>query len=104
MAGLKDEFALSQNALFQNRVAMAAVRKAITIAGETTSAGLNPPRKRLARQVLADPIENAKGLALVLARDTVLALKAPDETLITDVEITTALSDAIWDGYAQTFA
>lgn len=87
MAGLADEYTLSQDQIFQSRVAMAAVRKAVAIAGET-SAGLSPARKRLAVLILKDAIQESKGLCVVLARDTVIAAKAPTQASVTDAEVT----------------
>lgn len=100
---LTEEYTLSQDVTFLGRVAMAAERKAVAISAES-SAGLNPARKQLAIIVLKDPIEAAKGLALVIVRDAVISAKTPlNNGTVTDTEITTALSDAVWNGYAEAF-
>jgi len=103
MATRTEQYALSQDATFQGRVAIAAEAKAIGIAGES-SAGLDPPRKRLAVRVLKDSIEEAKNLSFVVAVNSAIAAKTPlTDATVTDAEIDSALSDAAWDGYAEAF-
>lgn len=102
---LTEEAALAQDAAFINRVAAAAIRKAVAISVES-SAGLRPPRKALAVRVLKNPLVEAGVLAMLVARDAVIAALSPlnnANALLTDTLITNALSDAVWDGYAQTF-
>lgn len=100
---LLDEYNLSQDATFLRRVAMAAERKAVAISAETRAGLGSTARQKFARQVLADPLGQANGLAVALARDTTIAAKAADPLTITDAEITGALSDAVWNGYAEAF-
>lgn len=100
---LLDEHALSQDTDFNKRVTMAAERKAVSIFSESAGGLAISARKKLARQVLTEPIEAARGLSILLARDSVIAAKAATPLTITDAEITTALSDALWNGYAEAF-
>jgi len=99
-----EETSLATDATFLARVEAVAVRKAVVISAET-AAGLRPPRKQLAIRVLQNPTEEARGLARVVVRDTTIAAKNPlNSGTVSDAEITAALSDAVWDGYAQAFA
>jgi hypothetical protein len=104
MATLAEQYALATDQTFLGRVAMAIETKAVAIAAES-SPGLNPPRKKLAIRVLRDPVVEAPQLALVVARDATIAAKSPlDNGAVADTEISDALSDAVWDGYAEAFA
>ena len=103
MATRTEQFLLSQDSTFKGRVSVAAFTKAVTIASES-SAGLNPPRKALASRVLRNPQEEAVNLGFVVVRDSTIAAKNPLTNLdVTDAEIDSALSDAVWDGYAEAF-
>lgn len=103
MASLTEQYTLATLDAFLGRIAIAIETKAVAIAGES-SAGLNPPRKKLAVRVLRDPISERQNLALVVVRDPTIAAKSPlDNAAVSDAEITAALSDAVWDGYAEAF-
>lgn len=100
---LTEEATVAADQVFINRVAAAAVRKAVLISAESSS-GLNPPRKALARQVLKDPNGQATLLAKIVVRDPTISARSPLTVgAVLDTEITAALTDVIWDGYAQTF-
>lgn len=105
MASKADLYALSQDATFVGRVAHAAEAKAVAIFSEATT-GLRSPRKELAIRVLRDPVEEAKGIASVLVTTNVIESKVSPLTNaeVSDADIDTALSDAIWNGYADVFA
>ena len=100
---LLDEYNLSQDTDFVKKVAMAAERKAVAIFAESVTGLTFTARKKLARQILTDPAGQAGGISVLLARDSVIAAKAAAPATITDAEITTALSDAVWDGYAGAY-
>lgn len=105
MADYADLYAIAANDTFLGRVALAVEKKAVAIAAES-SAGLNPARKRLAAQVLRDPVGERQNLALVVVRDGTIASKTSPITQVdvSDAEIDAALSDQVWDGYAEAFA
>lgn len=106
MATRTEQFNMSQNGVFQGRITVAIESKAIAIAAESAS-GLESARRRLAIRVLKNPIEEAKGLGVVVVTNSVIAAKTPlvdPELDVTDAEIDTALSDAVWNGYAEAFA
>lgn len=104
MSTRTEQYDLTQDAVFQGRVAIAALTKAVTIATESAP-GLNTPRNRLAVRVLRDAIEEAKNIVFVVVRDTTIAAKTPlDNGTVSDTEIDSALSDVVWDRYAEAFS
>lgn len=103
MASRTEQFDLTQDAIFQGRIAIAALTKAVSIAVESAP-GLNTPRNRLAVRVLRDAIAEAKGIVFVVVRDPAIAAKDPlNNGAVNDAEIDSALSDTVWDRYAEAF-
>ncbi len=104
MATRTEQFNLSEDTTFRGRVAIAIEAKAIAIASES-SAGLNPARKCLAARVLKAPKDEAANFVNVVVTDADIASKTPLTNLtVDDAEIDAALSNAVWDGYAEAFA
>lgn len=90
------------DATFQARVKMAANSKAKTIALETEDGLEITPRKRYARAFIAAPDERVNELVFFVALDPTIAAKTINtQADVTDPEIDSALSDALWDKLAE---
>jgi hypothetical protein len=96
---------LAGNGDFVGRVTYAMESKAAGIAQETTAGVAIPWRKDLAGRVLDNPLEEAANFARVLVTQNPIAtldLTDPlNQAEVTDANITSAMSDTLWDGYAE---
>jgi len=105
MAGLAEEYALTQDAGFLGRVTQAVLRKAVAVATESGTEIKPNSRKQLAARVIQDPLGESQKLTFIIARDpTIAALAVISNANVTDTMITNALSDAVWNGYAAAFS
>lgn len=94
-----DQYTLSVDATFKNRVQAAIVKASIVITNEPVS-GISSTRVALAVKVLSDPAGWAARFAAGLATDSPIAAKAPTQANVTDVEIDAAVAGQ-WNSFAH---
>jgi len=95
---LIDQFTLSQDATFVNRITAAIVERATT-----TAANNNPSRSTLAAAILQDPTLWGTKIANGVASDNAVATAAgspPVQANVTDAQINAAIT-ALYDSYAD---
>jgi len=97
-----DQYTLSRDVSFQQRIEAATVKAAVAVAGEADTVAFHPSRLKLATRVLAKASEFALLFALGAATDATVAAAAgvpPVQANVTDAQLDTVVT-AQWSAIA----
>lgn len=91
MATYVDQYTLSADAGFKQRVEQAVVKAAMTV----LDGGADSGRIALAQRVMADPTSFAAIVAKAVVTDSVVSASAPTGSTLTDAQLQTAVNSVL---------